>query len=427
MATVGHQRPPPQQAAQPTTQLEFSQAMKDFKTMFPEMDEDVIEVVLRANQGAVDATIDQLLAMSTDNENERIRSEMDAAEAPPGYSPTTPPPTYQQAVPYSQQCSPGSAILNAPYSLGCRDTKAVRGSNSSVSDSAGSRESTPPPPPLPVKSVHHSRPMKDSYSSKPQSVLGASPDIPLRESRQWKPCLLGPLPPHFLRIVLPKNQMKKSPAMVTKQGSKMSTVLCSEVLQQKMEENEKQRRLSTTEDPELVQYLEDERIALFLQNEEFMRELRTNKDFLTTLEKDAKSKSEDDWVANLSDADDSDSDVEKPPELHMSAFPYTKPFPTEESDAAFREKLKNMGKLSRRKFAQLARLFSRQKRRSAKQMYPYARLSEGSTMSKDNLLLDESNCRSDSEDESGRPLNEYHPIKNSSFHHGGSGSPSKYE
>lgn len=51
-----------------TLQLEFAQAMSDFKTMFPDMERDVIEAVLRANQGAVDATIDQLLAMSTDNQ-----------------------------------------------------------------------------------------------------------------------------------------------------------------------------------------------------------------------------------------------------------------------------------------------------------------------------------------------------------------------
>lgn len=51
-----------------TMQLEFSQAMSDFKVMFPEMDRDVIEAVLRANHGAVDATIDQLLAMSIDNQ-----------------------------------------------------------------------------------------------------------------------------------------------------------------------------------------------------------------------------------------------------------------------------------------------------------------------------------------------------------------------
>ncbi|KFM79721.1 CUE domain-containing protein 1, partial [Stegodyphus mimosarum] len=102
----GQERPP-------VTQLEFRQAMRDFKTMFPEMDEDVIEVVLRSNNGAVDSTIDQLLTMSTDNENERIRTELDATEndeLPPCYSPSTPPPSYNQAVPYAQ--SPAHAATS---------------------------------------------------------------------------------------------------------------------------------------------------------------------------------------------------------------------------------------------------------------------------------------------------------------------------
>lgn len=66
--------------ARPTTQLDFHQAMQDFKTMFPEMDHDVIEEVLRANQGAVDATIDQLLAMSTDNLNEALRHDLERSD-----------------------------------------------------------------------------------------------------------------------------------------------------------------------------------------------------------------------------------------------------------------------------------------------------------------------------------------------------------
>ena len=40
--------------------------------MFPTMEEDVIEAVLRANDGAVDATIDQLLTMSIDAGNEEV-------------------------------------------------------------------------------------------------------------------------------------------------------------------------------------------------------------------------------------------------------------------------------------------------------------------------------------------------------------------
>lgn len=42
---------------------------------------------------------------------------------------------------------------------------------------------------------------------------------------------------------------------------------------------------SSEQDRKLKQYLEDERIALFLQNEEFMRELQRNREFLIALER----------------------------------------------------------------------------------------------------------------------------------------------
>jgi hypothetical protein len=63
-------------------------------------------------------------------------------------------------------------------------------------------------------------------------------------------------------------------------------VLSQQLLQQRFAENQQRRgALDSLGDPELDRYLEDERIALFLQNEEFMAELRWNKDFLSTLEK----------------------------------------------------------------------------------------------------------------------------------------------
>ena len=52
-----------------STQLEFSQAMTDFKVMFPDMDAEVIEA--RANNGAVNTTTDHLFIMSADNEAEK--------------------------------------------------------------------------------------------------------------------------------------------------------------------------------------------------------------------------------------------------------------------------------------------------------------------------------------------------------------------
>lgn len=62
--------------AQGSHQLDFYQAMTDFKLMFPNMDEEIIEAVLRANGGAVDGTIDQLLTMNTDFDQPVVATSM---------------------------------------------------------------------------------------------------------------------------------------------------------------------------------------------------------------------------------------------------------------------------------------------------------------------------------------------------------------
>ena len=49
-------------------QLNFYESLYNFKKMFPKLDYEVIETVLRSNSGKVDKTIDQLLSMSQDNE-----------------------------------------------------------------------------------------------------------------------------------------------------------------------------------------------------------------------------------------------------------------------------------------------------------------------------------------------------------------------
>jgi len=123
--------------------------------------------VLRSNQGAVDTTIDQLLTMSTDNENEKIRSELEQKEEVPN-------------------------VAKSPK----RDSSKL-----------------------------------------------------LKSNQKWQPPLLGPLPDTFLRL----------PQQTSDDGVDTSY----------LQENS---------------MLEDERIAMFLQNEEFMAELRWNEDFLSTLE-----------------------------------------------------------------------------------------------------------------------------------------------
>lgn len=402
MAALGQQPAPPKQQSsqdQPITQLEFHQAMQDFKTMFPEMDEDVIEVVLRANNGAVDATIDQLLAMSTDNENEKLRAELDAtenAEVPPRYSPATPPPSYHQAVPYAQspshspsvnQASPQtmSPSLRRPQTPQQPHRSPVLLPPFGSSATASSNTLTPSPLPLvtPVSTL--------TRNSRTENTKPA-----LRVVNKWEPPLLGPLPPTFLRI----DEGKKEHRKLTHRKIEKVTVLSSAMLQQRMEENERQRQISGRDDPELAQYLEDERIAIFLQNEEFVQELRRNKEFMTTLERDSISQPRvlpaGQTEASIPETNESrDDDEDDAPVAGLDAFPYTKTLPhSEDTDAAFREKLKNMGKVSRRKFAQLARLFSRRKRRNFRQI-----LGEGANPSRDNLLLHEDEYSELSEEE----------------------------
>lgn len=66
--------------------------------------------------------------------------------------------------------------------------------------------------------------------------------------------------------------------------------------------------------------LDDEQFALMLQNEEFMNELRWNQEFLSALEKDKV-----------------------------------------QGDVPFKDRLRNMGKTSKKKFAQMARVFTFQR------------------------------------------------------------------
>ena len=85
---------PPPLSSNNTHQLDFYQAMVDFRVMFPNMDEEIIEAVLRANSGAVDATIDQLLTMNVDT------------------APTDPPPPPPQSTPASHMEPPTYATVN---------------------------------------------------------------------------------------------------------------------------------------------------------------------------------------------------------------------------------------------------------------------------------------------------------------------------
>uniref|UniRef100_A0A8C2LL40 CUE domain containing 1 n=1 Tax=Cricetulus griseus TaxID=10029 RepID=A0A8C2LL40_CRIGR len=318
--------------ARQVRRLEFNQAMDDFKTMFPNMDYDIIECVLRANSGAVDATIDQLLQMnleagggstyedSSDSEDS-IPPEILERTLEPDSSEEEPPPVYSPPAYHMH-------VFDRPYPV------------------------APPAPPPRI------------------DVLGSGQPASQSRYRNWNPPLLGNLPDDFLRILPQQMESiqghpggskpmggERGPAPVPGSGA------CDQ-------------------DSRWKQYLEDERIALFLQNEEFMKELQRNRDFLLALERDRlKYESQKSKSSNVA----AGNDLGLP-----SSVPGTSDTnPTVSEDALFRDKLKHMGKSTRRKLFELARAFSEKtKMRKSKRRHLPKLQSLGAAASTANLLDD---------------------------------------
>ena len=146
-------------------QLNFEKAMNDFKMMFPSIDVDVIEMVLRANNGLVDATVDQLLTMqdecqgSQNNESNLLDPSLNVrlpSYSDKGLTPHDPPPAYTPRVEENEQ------ILYDPHDL----------------------------------LVHHIHTLKANIAA--QKSQENSP--PVTKNKDWNPPLLGTLPNDFLRL-----------------------------------------------------------------------------------------------------------------------------------------------------------------------------------------------------------------------------------
>lgn len=318
--------------ARQVRRLEFNQAMDDFKTMFPNMDYDIIECVLRANSGAVDATIDQLLQMnleagggsvyedSSDSEDS-IPPEILERTLEPDSSDEEPPPVYSPPAYHMH-------MFDRPYPL------------------------APPTPPPRI------------------DVLGSVPPSSQRRYRNWNPPLLGNLPEDFLRILpqqLDSIQANSGGSKPTSTEGGLTPAAGPGPRDQ---------------DSRWKQYLEDERIALFLQNEEFMKELQRNRDFLLALERD-RLKYESQKSTSSSVAVGNDFDFPSPAPGTSDANPAVS------EDALFRDKLKHMGKSTQRKLFELARAFSEKtKMRKSKRKHLLKHQSLGAAASTANLLDD---------------------------------------
>ncbi|CAG5126100.1 unnamed protein product, partial [Candidula unifasciata] len=190
------------------------------------------------------------------------------------------------------------------------------------------------------------------------------------------------------------NQLKRPPQNAQQSGLPQHE-FSSDILQERMKENERRRRMASMDiDPDLAQYLEDERLAIILQNSEFLEELRGDRMFMMTLERDQKSPDNEkpkqepkpNPVSSASlDGDDRDFIEGYGDDRHetLEAFPFSQQLPPPANeDVELRQKLRNMGKASRKQFAALARkFFLKRKKKSAQQI-----LKESQAPSMMNLL-----------------------------------------
>ena len=328
-----------------STQLEFSQAMNDFRVMFPDMEADVIEAVLRANNGAVDATIDHLLAMTADNENEKTKGAPVGKDTPPAYPQN--PPSYQQATQDGEEDlinlggdddqASKKAMAESLDPLDFLSDLSANGGASGGAAAAGG--ATAAAPSSPKHAYSHPKRQENERSSFADSSSGAAAAV----------------------------------------SSSQSLVPTQQMLQDRYEENLRLReeaRVNPEQAAARAQYLEDERLALMMQNEEFMAELRNDREFMSALaaedEFDGAAGYDPAYAGAVGGSAAAPAGSSKKSSMRGKSLMM--------DEAMFREKLKNMSKTSKRKFTQLANMFSR--RKGAKQLLGHA-----PAPSKDNLLL----------------------------------------
>ncbi|XP_055862402.1 CUE domain-containing protein 1-like isoform X2 [Biomphalaria glabrata] len=464
-------RPP----GRPMRQLEFHQAMSDFRHMFPETDEEVIEAVLRANNGMVDATIDQLLTMNIDadlNEDddlsdhilmsvERDVQQSQHVQPSQGLKRSGRETKHNKKGVPELQDKPSKDSEDCPPSY----TEAVQShmAHNYKSSSGRSRHRNSPTMAVNNGSCHHSRhtigTMQHLLDLGPDTAPVSTTTVKRPAYRNWNPPMLGTLPDDFLRLIpgptqpprplRPGTQLHRTLSAVGPQrpsfypvpapspltsaeanNSSMGQVVkqkasqkphrslsfaghtnqarrpqtahpsglaqhefSSDILQERMKENERRRHLTSMDvDPDMAQYLEDERLAIMLQNSEFLQELRGDRIFMMTLERDLRNseKTKVEQPAEPSTPPSLDPENQDFIEGYgddrrdtLEAFPFSQQLPPPVSeDVELRKKLKNMGKASRKQFAALARrFFLKWKKRSPQQI-----LKESQAPSMMNLL-----------------------------------------
>lgn len=201
--------------------LDFYESMYHFKKMFPKLESDVIEAILRSNQGQVDKTLDQLLAITLDSELDEIRCDKKSDKTPndSGIIGEDSPPAYHEII--ASHTSVASRITSSDdnsisVAAVVTSTRSVHESNTTNTTVAAV-----------VVSSTFNQPEKSQ-----SSISSSSDPCALDEMRAiWRSrSMTGELRKDFLRVRLTNEQLKKFKASIKKAKRDEITAIVNNVL-----------------------------------------------------------------------------------------------------------------------------------------------------------------------------------------------------
>ena len=287
------------------TQLNFYESMYHFRKMFPNVDSDVIECVLRANSGAIDKTIDHLLTM---NQNEDILLGLENNN------------TEFKAPINNNNNNSNNLDLPPSYTEFMSSKILAERSNTSIVDlNVDTSKQSKSFQVLVQDEIENTKHTRSNLINTEKIIISPQQQSNTRRNTdefiaKFNKIVIGELAKDFLRVKLTSDQIKKIKCSIKKakrneiaailnnrepdkpdlsfEMRKRLNMLNEQVAADNDVDGEKNEdepwrhrynEVSKSYEKKRQQMLQDEYLAKLIQNEEFLNELKTDKDFIHTL------------------------------------------------------------------------------------------------------------------------------------------------
>lgn len=207
--------------------LDFYESMYHFKKMFPKLDSDVIETILRANHGQVDKTLDQLLSLNVDTElDEMRRSDPKPPSATISIITTTPTVVQEGIIDHDDSPPPYHELVKSSSSSSSFHATASANFGSQLTSSSQPMSIIRPEPDSELGACA----AIETETTTMTTPSGPGGLYPFEVRANWRSrAMIGELRRDFLRIRLTNEQLKKFKASIKKAKRDEITALVNNV------------------------------------------------------------------------------------------------------------------------------------------------------------------------------------------------------